>query len=358
MKIVIALGGNALLMRGEAPEAQLQRLNVAHAANAVAALAGKHTVVVTHGNGPQVGLLSLQSEAYGAVRPYPLDILGAESEGMIGYLIELELENRLPKRQIATLLTQIEVNPKDPAFKKPTKTIGPAYGEKEAKQLALERGWSVAHDGQHWRRVVACPEPVRIRELATIRLLVAAGAVVVCAGGGGIPVVTSPSGIVSGVEAVIDKDLAAALLAHQLGADALLLLTDVDAVYLNWGGSHPVPIHETIPEELRKHDFLAGSMQPKIEAVCRFIEAGGKIAGIGRLEDAASILEGLRGTIVRPRGVTLDFTGHDTEAVQPKKKDAPVPRKVETSPWVPFELPENAPLPKPTLMPRWPGKKT
>jgi carbamate kinase len=356
VKIVIALGGNALLMRGEPPEAQVQRANIAHAAEAIAPLARKHTVVVTHGNGPQVGLLALQSEAYGAVRPYPLDILGAESEGLIGYLIELELENRLPKRQVATLLTQIEVSLNDPAFKHPSKPIGPAYSEQDAKRLAQERGWSVAPDGRHWRRVVPSPEPIRIRELATIRLLVAAGAVVVCAGGGGIPVVTSPSGIVSGVEAVIEKDLTAALLAHLLGAEALLLLTDVDAVYFNWGGAQPLPVHEILPEELRKHDFAAGSMKPKVEAACRFVEAGGKVAGIGRLEDAVSILEGFRGTIVRPSGVTLDFTSDETaDGRQPEKAALPQ-RKAEAPPWVPFELPENAPFPEPTLMPRRPVK--
>lgn len=357
MKIVIALGGNALLMRGDPLEAQVQRANIAHAAEAIVPLARKHTVVVTHGNGPQVGLLALQSESYGAVRPYPLDILGAESEGMIGYLIELELENRLPKRQVVTLLTQIEVSLNDPAFKHPSKAIGPAYSEQDAKRLAHERGWSVAPDGRIWRRVVPSPEPIRIRELATIRLLMAAGAVVVCAGGGGIPVVTSPAGIVSGVEAVIEKDLTAALLAHQLGADALLLLTDVDGVYFNWGSMQPLPVHEILPEELRKHDFAAGSMKPKVEAACRFVEAGGKIAGIGRLEDAVSILEGLRGTIVRPAGVTLDFTSDETAgALHPEKAAALPQQKVEAPPWVPFDLPENAPYPKPTLMPRTPGK--
>lgn len=327
-------------------EAHIQRANIARAADVIASIARKHTVVVTHGNGPQVGLLALQSEAYGAVGAYPLDILGAESEGMIGYLIELELENRLPKRQVVTLLTQIEVSLNDPAFKHPSKPIGPAFSEQDAKQLAQKRGWSVAADGGRWRRVVPSPEPIRIRELAAIRLLVASGAVVVCAGGGGIPVTTSPAGVVKGVEAVIDKDLAAALLAHQLGADVLLMLTDTDAVYLNWGGAHPLPVHEIIPEELRKHNFAAGSMKPKVEAACRFVEAGGKVAGIGRLEDAASILEGLRGTVVRPKGVTLDFTSHETEAAPPPAKEAPSPLKAPPPPWVPFELPENAPPPK------------
>lgn len=362
MKIVIALGGNALLMRGEPLEADVQRANVAHAAEVVASLARKHTVVVTHGNSPQVALLALQSEAYGAVHPYPLDILGAQSEGMIGYLIELELESRLPKQQVVTLLTQIEVNPNDPAFRNPSKPIGPSYSEQDAKRLARERGWSVAPDGKKWRRVVPSPEPIRIRELAAIRLLVAAGAVVVCAGGGGIPVVASPAGVVSGVEAVIDKDLAAALLAHQLGADALLLLTDVDAVYLNWGSPQPLALHDALPEDLRQHAFAADSMKPKVEAACRFVEAGGKLAGIGRLEDAASILEGLRGTIVRPGGVTLDFTRHapapapPQKEVPPPQKEIPRPQKAEAPAWVPFELPENAPLPKPHLTPREPEK--
>lgn len=342
VKVVIALGGNALLKRGEPLEADVQRANVARAAEAVAAIARSHAVVVTHGNGPQVGLLALQSEAYHEVRPYPLDILGAQSEGMIGYLIEVELESRLPKRQIVTLLTQIEVSPDDPAFKHPSKPIGPAFSEQDAKRLAKERGWAVAPDGPKWRRVVASPEPRRIKELAAIRLLMTAGAIVVCAGGGGIPVVTSPTGAVHGAEAVIDKDLAAALLAHQLGADALLLLTDVDAVYANWGTPQQKPIHETMPDSLKKLAFAPGSMKPKIEAACRFVDAGGKLAGIGRLEDAAAILEGVRGTVVRPGGVSLDFTPEHAPAAKP----APGPKAPG---WVPFDIPGDAPPPKPHI---------
>jgi carbamate kinase len=356
MKVVIALGGNALLKRGEPLEADVQRSNLSRAAEAIASIARNHTVVVTHGNGPQVGLLALQSEAYRAVRPYPLDILGAQSEGMIGYLIELELESRLPKRQIVTLLTQIEVNPGDPAFRNPTKPIGPAFSEQDARRLEKERGWTVAPEGPKWRRVVPSPEPLRIKELAAIRLLMSAGAIVVCAGGGGIPVVTSPTGAVHGLEAVIDKDLAAALLAHQLGADALLLLTDVDAVYLDWGSPRALAVHETRPKELRKHAFSTDSMKPKVEAACRFVEAGGKIAGIGRLEDAAAILEGVRGTIVRPGGVTLDFTRHDTAAAPGPGAEAAPQRAAEVPAWVPFEWPENAPLPKPHLEPSKPMK--
>lgn len=306
MKVVIALGGNALLKRGEPLEAEAQRQNVAMAAAAVAAIARTHKVVVTHGNGPQVGLLALQAESYAQVRPYPLDVLGAETEGMIGYLIEQQLRSILPQHQIVTLLTQIEVNPNDPAFQHPVKPIGPMFEREEAQRLARERGWSVAPDGQRWRRVVPSPEPLRILELNAIRLLVAAGALVVCAGGG-IPVTVSAAGAVRGVEAVIDKDIAAALLAHQLGADALLLLTDVDAAYLRWGTDKQFPIRETTPEELRRHAFAPGSMKPKVEAVCRFVEAGGGFAGIGRLEDASAILLGQRGTIVRAPEKTLDF---------------------------------------------------
>jgi len=307
MKVVIALGGNALLRRGEPMEAEVQRRNVAHAAKAVARIAQRHKVVVTHGNGPQVGLLALQAESYAPVRPYPLDVLGAGTEGMIGYLIEQELMSCLPGRAVATLLTQVVVNPGDPAFRNPTRPIGPAYSQAEAQRLGESRGWQVAPDGPHWRRVVASPEPLRVLELAAIRLLVEAGAIVVCAGGGGIPVVVTKSGAVQGVEAVIDKDLSAALLAHQLGAEALLLLTDVDAVYSEWGTPAPKAIRDTTPDQLRRHVFPAGSMKPKVEAACRFVESGGTLSAIGRLEDADRLLEGLGGTIVRPDGASLDF---------------------------------------------------
>jgi len=307
MKVVVALGGNALLKRGEPLEAGVQRQNVARAAAAVASIARTHKVIVTHGNGPQVGLLALQAAAYPQVPPYPLDVLGAETEGMIGYMIEQEFRSLLPQHQIVTLLTQIEVNVSDPAFKHPTKPIGPSFDLAQAQRLEKERGWKMAADGPGWRRVVPSPEPLRILELNAIRLLVAAGALVVCAGGGGIPVTVTASGAVHGVEAVIDKDLAAALLAHQLGADALLLLTDVDAVYLGWGTDKQRALRETSPEELRQHAFAPGSMKPKVDAVCRFVEAGGGFAGIGRLEDAVAILLGQCGTIVRAPEMALDF---------------------------------------------------
>jgi carbamate kinase len=348
MKVVIALGGNALLQRGEPVEADLQKENVARAAAVIARLVAVHTVVVTHGNGPQIGLLALQSEAYREVKPYPLDVLGAQSEGMIGYLIELELQKLLPKRHVVTLLTQVEVSAADPAFKHPAHPIGPALSEDEAKRLAGERGWAVAPDGPKWRRIVPGPEPLRIRELAAIRLLMSAGAIVICAGGGGIPVVAS-GGRLHGVEAVIDKDLAAALLAHHLGAEALLLLTDVDAVVAGWGTPQQHAVRETTPRELRRYAFHAGTMKPKVEAACRFVESGGKLAGIGRLEDALVILQGARGTVIRPDPLdSLDFTPAQAGAAAAPGRPEPFPPVAEPE-WVPFELPENAPPPKPRI---------
>ena len=299
MLVVIALGGNALIRRGQPPEVEIQQQNIRLAAQVIAAVAREHRVVVTHGNGPQVGLLVMQAEAYQQVKPYPLDVLDAETEGAIGYLIEQELRNQLPEQQIVTLLTQIEVDLQDPAFDCPTKPIGAVYSELEAKQLAQARGWSVARDGNFYRRVVPSPEPKRILELPTIRLLVKVGALVVCAGGGGIPVIVTSAGSICGVEAVIDKDLATVLLAQDLQADALLLLTDVDAVYTNWDTPEAQPIKETTPQQLHNYSFAPGSMQPKVEAACRFIEARGTIAGIGKLEDATEILSGEKGTIVR-----------------------------------------------------------
>jgi carbamate kinase len=244
-------------------------------------------------------LLALQAAAYAPVQPYPLDVLGAETEGMIGYLIEQELRNCLPDRQMATLLTQVEVQPDDPAFQHPTKPIGPLYQREQIDRLVAERGWLFAPDGEAYRRVVPSPQPHRILELDTIRLLVGAGVLVICAGGGGIPVAIDSSGTISGVEAVIDKDLAAALLAIHLNADALLLLTDVDAVYADWNAPMAHPLRQVTPQQLRQYAFAPGSMAPKVEAVCQFVEATGRFAGIGRLNDAVALLAGEAGTIVR-----------------------------------------------------------
>ncbi len=301
MRIVVALGGNALLRRGEPPTAENQRRNVRVAAQAHAPLARDHQLIITHGNGPQVGLLALQSAASPGSEGFPLDILDAETEGMIGYLIEQELGRLLPAgRQCATLLTQIEVAADDPAFKHPSKPIGPVYDRDRAQQLARERGWSVARDGDHFRRVVASPRPRRILELGVIELLVSQGVVVICAGGGGIPVIRRGDGSLLGVEAVIDKDAASALLARELHADALLLLTDVDAVYLHWGETRATPLGEVGVAQLRGEVFAPGSMAPKVAAACDFVTRGGRFAGIGALADAQAILDGAAGTrIVR-----------------------------------------------------------
>ncbi len=300
MRVVIALGGNALLRRGEALTAENQRNNIRIAADALAPIALDHDLVVSHGNGPQVGLLALQSAAYQPESAFPLDILDAETEGMIGYLIEQELLNRLPeKRRCATLLTQIAVDPEDPAFKHPSKPIGPTYAESEARKLAQERGWSVAPDGPHYRRVVPSPKPQRILELSVIDLLLQHGIVVICAGGGGIPTVFRNDGSLIGVEAVIDKDLASALLARELNADALVMLTDVDAVYRDWGTPKAHPIRHMSTEQAARLSLAPGSMGPKVDAAIEFVEHTGGTAGIGALSDAYPILRGEAGTVIK-----------------------------------------------------------
>lgn len=304
MLVVLALGGNALLRRGEPldPAVQLRNLRAA-VSEAIAPIARHHQVVVTHGNGPQIGLLALQAAACKDVPPTPLDVLGAESEGMIGYLIEQALAGELPGRELATLLTQVEVDADDPAFSRPTKPIGPVYAEPEAERLAARTTWAFVRDGDGLRRAVASPEPRRIREINTIRLLVRAGVLVVCAGGGGIPVIAGADGGVRGVEAVIDKDLSAALLAEQIGADALLLLTDVAGVWARWPKPEGEPIRHATPAELRALRLDPGSMGPKVEAACRFAERTGRRAGIGAIAQAQAILAGTAGTIVGPRDV-------------------------------------------------------
>jgi carbamate kinase len=298
MRIVIALGGNALLRRGEAPEIETQRRNVRLAADAIAPIARQNEVVITHGNGPQIGLLALQAAAYRDVRPYPLDLLGAESEGMVGYLLDLALTNALAGRDIATLLTQVEVDPADPAFTAPTKPIGQVYDDAEAQRLAAEMNWPMVREGDGWRRAVPSPVPRRIREIATIKLLLQAGVIVICAGGGGIPVAVGDAGEISGVEAVVDKDLAAALLAQAVDADFLLLLTDVPAVWTRWPMAEGTAIGATTPAELRSLNFAAGSMGPKVEAACQFVEKTGRRAAIGAIDQAEPILKENAGTII------------------------------------------------------------
>lgn len=299
MRIVVALGGNALLHRGEPLEASVQRERVEAAARALAPIARGHGLVLTHGNGPQVGLLALQSEAYTAVHPYPLDVLVAESEGMIGYMLEQALQNEMPDREVVTVLTEVIVDADDPAFTKPTKPVGPVYSEAGARALAAERGWTVAPDGAGYRRVVASPEPAEIVQADTIKRLVESGVTVICSGGGGIPTVLDcSSGCRVGAEAVVDKDLSAALLALDVDADFLMLLTDVDFVQEGWGTQDARPVTRATPEQLRLMSFAAGSMGPKIEAACRFVEATGNVAAIGSLLKADEILAGTSGTRV------------------------------------------------------------
>lgn len=303
MLIVVALGGNALLRRGEPLTAEAQRRNVTVAAQSLAQLVrAGHQLVVTHGNGPQVGFLALQGAAYRPDEAFPLDVLGAQTEGMIGYLIEQELENALGHdRPVATLLTQVLVDRDDPAFMQPSKFVGPVYSKAEAQSRAAAAGWRIAADGEHWRRVVPSPRPVEIPDLRVLRLLLEQGVVVICAGGGGIPVLRLEDGSLIGVEAVIDKDASSALLARQLGADALLLLTDVDAVYRDFGTADARPVASLELAQARAMQLPAGSMGPKLLAACDFARSGA-LSGIGRLEDALAILEGSAGTRVHRSG--------------------------------------------------------
>ncbi|MGU5543904.1 carbamate kinase [Aeromonas veronii] len=301
--VVVALGGNALLRRGEPLEADIQRKNIATAAKTIALIAQEYNVVLVHGNGPQVGLLALQNSAYTKVSPYPLDVLGAESQGMIGYMLIQELKNLMPSRNVTALLTQVQVDPKDPAFANPTKFIGPVYEEAEAQALAEEKHWVVKADGKFFRRVVPSPLPQRIVEGDAIETLIAQGHLIICTGGGGIPVTWDGQSL-TGIEAVIDKDMSAAYLAKQIKADALLILTDADAVYLDWGKPTQRPLRVTSPDELAGVKFDAGSMGPKVEASCEFVKATGGMVGIGSLEDGLAILKGEAGTnIVATRTV-------------------------------------------------------
>lgn len=298
--MVAALGGNALLRRGERPGAEIQRHHVVRAVEALVPVARSHDLVVTHGNGPQVGMLAMESARDPDVgRPYPFDVLGAQTQGMIGYWLCQALRNALPGRPVAGLVTQTVVAGDDPAFGAPAKFVGPDYPEDRARALARRWGWRIGRDGDAWRRVVASPEPLEVVESAQVDALVSTGSVVVCAGGGGVPTVRGARGELHGVEAVVDKDLTSALLARSLGADALLLLTDVPAVSIGFGSPDARPLRTTTPSELRRHSFPAGSMGPKVEAACRFAAAGGRTAAIGHMDDAAGLLAGTSGTVVR-----------------------------------------------------------
>ena len=303
MRVVVALGGNALLRRGEPMTVGAQRANVRVACEALAPIALEHQLVISHGNGPQVGLLALQSAAYQAAELTPLDVLGAQSEGMIGYLVEQELGNVLPfEKEIATILTMTEVDPDDPAFADPTKPIGPVYAKAEADALAEEKGWAMRPDGEGWRRVVASPRPRRVFELGAIRLLMDHGVTVICAGGGGIPTMYAKDRerYLMGTEAVIDKDLSSALLARELAADVLVMATDVAAVHLDHGTQRSRAIRRATPDQLDVQAFAAGSMGPKVAAACEFVEATGGRAAIGALEDLQAMVAGRGGTQVVP----------------------------------------------------------
>jgi len=300
MRIVAALGGNALLERGEPPESAIQEAHIVRAVRALAPLAADHDLVITHGNGPQVGMLALESAHDPAIsRPYPFDVLGAQTQGMIGYWLVQALQNALPGRQVACLVSRTLVRADDPAFAHPSKFVGPVYDERQARALAASQHWEVRQDGSRWRRVVPSPEPAELLDLPAIRILLDGAAIVVCAGGGGVPVVAeNGTRRTHGVEAVVDKDLTASLLARQLHADALLLLTDVAAVADGYGTAQARPIRRATPAELRARSFPAGSMGPKIDAVCRFVEATGNPAGIGQLCDARALLTGAAGTLI------------------------------------------------------------
>lgn len=308
MRIVVALGGNALLRRGEPLTADNQRANIRIAAEQIAKIHPGNELVIAHGNGPQVGLLSLQAQSYKPDEAYPLDVLGAETEGMIGYIIEQELGNLLDfEVPFATLLTQVEVDANDPAFKDPTKFIGPVYGKEEAERLAKEKGWVVKADGDKFRRVVASPKPKRIFEIRPIKWLLEKSSIVICAGGGGIPTMYGENGKLQGIEAVIDKDLCSSLLAEQLDADLLVIATDVNAAYVDFNKPTQKAIAQAHPDELERLDFAAGSMGPKVQAACDFARHTGKVAVIGSLADIEDIVKGTAGTRVSTSKPGIDY---------------------------------------------------
>lgn len=293
--LVIALGGNALLQRGAVLSAENQYKSIALIANTLGELAKKYRIAIVHGNGPQVGLLALQNLAYQDVPPYPLDILVAETQGMIGYMLAQQLAAHHPEQQVSALMTRILVDAQDPAFQEPSKFIGPVYAPEQQKALSEKYGWMLKQDGDYIRRVVASPEPKKIIDIDAVHTLMAKGHMVICNGGGGIPMVATTQGL-QGTEAVIDKDLAAALLAEELNADHLVILTDADAVYSGWGTPDQRAIRSATPTELEPMAIQDGSMGPKIIAVSRFVQRSGKEAHIGGLKDIQAVLDGTAGT--------------------------------------------------------------
>jgi carbamate kinase len=308
MRILVALGGNALLRRGEPMTADAQRANVQIAAVALAAIHPGNELVITHGNGPQVGLLALQGAAYKPDEAYPLDVLGAQTEGMIGYMIEQELGNLLPfEVPFATMLTMVEVDANDPGFRNPTKFIGPVYADADAERLKAEKGWAMKLDGDKWRRVVASPQPKQIFEVRPMKWLLEKGAIIIAAGGGGIPTVYAEGRKLRGIEAVIDKDLCSELLARQLDCDFFIMATDADAVFVDWGKPNAKAFRRASPAAMRQYSFPAGSMGPKVDAACHFAEATGKQAAIGSLKDLPAILRGQAGTIISAATSTIEW---------------------------------------------------
>jgi carbamate kinase len=301
MRIVVALGGNALLKRGEPLTAKNQRANVRLAAEALAPVCRKHQVIISHGNGPQVGLLALQASVYNEGDAFPLDVLGAQTEGMIGYLIEQELGNILPFEQpFASILTMVEVDRNDPAFQNPTKPIGPEFGEEDAKRIMKEKHWVMRKAGDKWRRVVPSPIPKRIFQLRPIKWLLEKGTIVICTGGGGIPTMYNDDGKLYGVEVVIDKDYAGALLAKELDADLYIMATDSDAVYKDWGTPQAKSLRNVTYQDVKHIQFASGSMGPKVISACWFAEKTGRKAAIGALADLEKIVEGKKGTMFSP----------------------------------------------------------
>jgi len=296
MRTVIALGGNAILQKGQALESEIQANNIARATRNIADIVTNDELAITHGNGPQVGLLALQAEGYPEVTPYPFDILDAESAGMLGYLISLHMDNALPTRQSVALITRVLVDPEDPAFARATKPVGPVYPTAQGDAIARQRGWQMTRISEGMRRVVPSPRPQKIIELSAIEVLLTQGAIVVCCGGGGIPVVQAPNGGLVGVAAVIDKDASSALLASALEADRLIMLTDVEAVYKNWNTDSAKPIQRMSTAELRELEFEEGSMAPKVAAACQFADETGNSAYIGKLTRLPDIIRGLSGT--------------------------------------------------------------
>ncbi len=325
MRIVVALGGNALLRRGEPMTAGVQRQNIKVAAAAIAPVASEHQVVISHGNGPQVGLLALQAAAYKPDEAAPLDVLGAQTEGSIGYMIEQELGNLLPfEVPFATLLTMVEVDPNDPGFEHPTKFVGPVYDKSSADRIAVEKGWNFKQDGDKWRRVVPSPLPKRIFEIRPIKWLLERGTLVICAGGGGIPTMyqSGADRKLIGVEAVIDKDLCSELLARELDADLFIMATDAEAVFLDYGTPEAKAVYRAHPEALSRFSFPAGSMGPKVAAACHFARTSGRMAAIGALADIAAIVRGEKGTLVSNRFPDLTYHEAANLARAPSKNVA------------------------------------